>query len=130
MKPSIAHHDVHFNIAYLAYFNPADCVANACAHSPLDRASMIEAGSALACGDIFSEPAPVVGDNRASVADGAGRAGCRRCGWRWAGVGLVWWELRLTKFKKSAAGYFYTPNAHIGIALSLLLVARLGYRFF
>jgi cytochrome b561 len=27
------------------------------------------------------------------------------------------------------AGLFYTPNAHLGIALSLLLVLRLGYRF-
>ena len=26
------------------------------------------------------------------------------------------------------AGLFYTPNAHLGIALSLLLVLRIGYR--
>ena len=36
---------------------------------------------------------------------------------------------RLTKFEATPAGLFYTPNAHLGIALSLLLVLRLGYRF-
>jgi hypothetical protein len=36
---------------------------------------------------------------------------------------------RLTKFEVTPAGLFYTPNAHLGIALSLLLVLRLGYRF-
>ncbi len=46
------------------------------------------------------------------------------------GIALAWWGLRLTQFEKTSEGYFYTPNAHIGIALSLLLVARLGYRFF
>ena len=36
---------------------------------------------------------------------------------------------RLTKhFEATPAGLFYTPNAHLGIALSLLLVLRLGYR--
>ena len=46
------------------------------------------------------------------------------------GIALALWGLRLTKFEKTEQGYFYTPNAHIGIALSLLLVARLGYRMF
>ena len=36
---------------------------------------------------------------------------------------------RLTRFEVTPAGLFYTPNAHLGIALSLLLVLRLGYRF-
>jgi hypothetical protein len=36
---------------------------------------------------------------------------------------------RLTKFEVTPAGLFYTPNAHLGIALSLLFVLRLGYRF-
>ena len=36
---------------------------------------------------------------------------------------------RLTKFEATPAGLFYTPNAHLGIALSLLMVLRLGYRF-
>ena len=46
------------------------------------------------------------------------------------GIALALWGLRLTKFEKTELGYFYTPNAHIGITLSLLLVARLGYRVF
>ena len=46
------------------------------------------------------------------------------------GIALAWWGLRLTKFEKKSEGYFYTPNAHIGIALSIMLVVRLGYRFF
>lgn len=46
------------------------------------------------------------------------------------GIALAWWGLRLTKFEKNSEGYFYTPNAHIGIALSILLVERLGNRFF
>ena len=46
------------------------------------------------------------------------------------GISLAFWGLRLTKFEKTEQGYFYTPNAHIGIALSILLVARLGYRLF
>lgn len=36
--------------------------------------------------------------------------------------------LRLTRFERTPTGLFYTPNAHLGIALSLLLVLRLGYR--
>jgi hypothetical protein len=37
--------------------------------------------------------------------------------------------LRLTRFEVTEAGHFYTPNAHLGIALSLLLVGRIAYRF-
>jgi hypothetical protein len=37
--------------------------------------------------------------------------------------------LRLTRFEVSAEGRFYTPSAHLGVALSVLLVARLVYRF-
>jgi energy-converting hydrogenase Eha subunit A len=36
---------------------------------------------------------------------------------------------RLTRFEHTAEGLFYTPNAHLGIALSLLLFARIAYRF-
>jgi cytochrome b561 len=46
-----------------------------------------------------------------------------------AGVALGLYGTRLTKFEVTPAGLFYTPNAHLGIALSLLLVLRLGYRF-
>jgi MFS family permease len=45
------------------------------------------------------------------------------------GVLLGWVGLRLTRFETTAAGHFYIPNTPIGIALSLLLVGRLAYRF-
>lgn len=45
------------------------------------------------------------------------------------GVGLGVLGNRLTKFENTPQGLFYTPNAHLGIALSLLLVGRLLYRF-
>jgi hypothetical protein len=45
-----------------------------------------------------------------------------------AGAGLGLYGLRLTAFEQTPQGAFYTPNAHLGIALSLLLVARVGYR--
>jgi hypothetical protein len=44
------------------------------------------------------------------------------------GIGLGLLGTRLTKFEATPAGLFYTPNAHLGIALSLLLVLRVGYR--
>ena len=37
--------------------------------------------------------------------------------------------LRLTKFETTEAGHYYTPNTHIGIALSVLFVGRMAYRF-
>jgi hypothetical protein len=37
--------------------------------------------------------------------------------------------LRLTRFETTDAGHFYTPNTHIGVALSLLLAGRMLYRF-
>jgi len=46
------------------------------------------------------------------------------------GVALAIYGLRHTKYENTAEGLFYTPNAHIGIALSLLLAARVAYRFF
>jgi hypothetical protein len=44
------------------------------------------------------------------------------------GIALGLLGTRLTKFEVTPAGLFYTPNAHLGIALSLLLVLRIGYR--
>jgi hypothetical protein len=41
-------------------------------------------------------------------------------------LGMV--GLRLTKFETTDQGHFYTPNTHIGIALSVLLVGRMLYR--
>jgi hypothetical protein len=46
------------------------------------------------------------------------------------GVALGIYGLRLTVFEQTSEGFFYTPNAHLGIALSLVLVARVGYRLF
>jgi hypothetical protein len=45
------------------------------------------------------------------------------------GVGLGVYGNRLTKFERTAEGLFYTPNAHIGIALTALFAARIVYRF-
>jgi hypothetical protein len=45
------------------------------------------------------------------------------------GGALAVYGLRRTKFEVTAQGWFYTPNAHLGIALSLLFVARILYRF-
>lgn len=46
------------------------------------------------------------------------------------GIGLSIWGLQKTKFETTPIGYYYTPNAHIGIALSALLFARIAYRFY
>lgn len=45
-----------------------------------------------------------------------------------AGLGIL--GLRLTRFERTPEGWFYTPNAHIGIALSVLVIARVGWRLF
>ncbi|MFZ0828644.1 MAG: DUF1453 domain-containing protein [Verrucomicrobiia bacterium] len=45
------------------------------------------------------------------------------------GVLLGWIGLRLTQFETTADGHFYIPNTPFGVALSLLLVGRLAYRF-
>ena len=45
------------------------------------------------------------------------------------GVPLALLGLRLTKFETTRKGTFYTPNTTIGVALSLLFVGRLAYRF-
>ena len=37
--------------------------------------------------------------------------------------------LRLTRFETTGEGMLYTPSAHLGIALSTLLVGRIVYRF-
>lgn len=44
------------------------------------------------------------------------------------GVGLGVYGLRLTRFEQTPQGLFYTPSAHLGIALSLLLFGRVAYR--
>lgn len=45
------------------------------------------------------------------------------------GVGLALYGLKLTRFEATQEGFFYTPNAHIGIALSALFIGRMLYRF-
>lgn len=45
------------------------------------------------------------------------------------GIALGIYGLRTTRFEATQAGLYYTPNAHLGIALSLLLVGRVLYRF-
>jgi len=44
------------------------------------------------------------------------------------GIALALWGLRLTRFERTPEGWFYTPNAHIGIAISVLFVARIAWR--
>ena len=44
------------------------------------------------------------------------------------GAGLGVYGLQLTKFERTPAGYFYTPNPYMGVGLSMLLAARLFYR--
>jgi hypothetical protein len=46
-----------------------------------------------------------------------------------AGAALGAYGLKLTKFEQTSAGLFYTPNTHLGIALTVLLIARISYRF-
>jgi len=45
------------------------------------------------------------------------------------GTALGFVGLRLTKFETTVEGHFYQPNAQIGVALSLLLIGRMAYRF-
>ena len=45
------------------------------------------------------------------------------------GVALGILGLRLTRFETTSEGMFYTPSAHLGVALSTLLVGRIVYRF-
>jgi hypothetical protein len=62
----------------------------------------------------------------------AARAHAERLGWLAAGLAagglLAAYGLRLTRFEPTPQGLFYTPNAYLGIALSLLFFGRLVYR--
>ena len=46
------------------------------------------------------------------------------------GMALAVFALRLTRFEASPEGLFYTPNAPLGIALTVLMVGRIGYRMY
>jgi hypothetical protein len=45
-----------------------------------------------------------------------------------SGYGLGRYGLGLTRFEQTPRGRFYTPSAHLGIALSLLFASRVIYR--
>jgi hypothetical protein len=45
-----------------------------------------------------------------------------------AGIALGIFGLHLTRFEATAQGVYYTPNAHLGILLSTLVVCRVVYR--
>jgi hypothetical protein len=47
-----------------------------------------------------------------------------------AGALLGVFGTKHTKFENTPEGIFYTPNAHIGIALSVLFLSRVVYRMF
>jgi hypothetical protein len=47
-----------------------------------------------------------------------------------AGAALGVFGLSKTKFENTPQGMFYTPNAHLGIALSAVFAARVIYRLF
>ena len=46
------------------------------------------------------------------------------------GVAVGVLGLRLTRFEPAQDALYYVPSAHLGIALSTLLVARIAYRYF
>ena len=64
----------------------------------------------------------------------AAHAHLARLFWLAGGLGLGallgTFGLRKTRFEPTPEGLFYTPNAHLGIALSLLFVGRIVYRLF
>ncbi len=45
------------------------------------------------------------------------------------GLALGWWGLKLTRFERHADGVHYIPHSWFGIAITVLLLARLAYRF-
>lgn len=44
-----------------------------------------------------------------------------------AGVALGFYGLKTTRFEDTAEGYFYTPNARLGLLVAMALVARVLY---
>jgi hypothetical protein len=46
-----------------------------------------------------------------------------------AGGALSVYGLKQTTFEPTRQGLFYTPNAHLGFALSMLFLLRIAYRF-
>ena len=62
----------------------------------------------------------------------AAHAHLERLWWLAGGLGLGallgMFGLRKTRFERVGSEFFYTPNAHIGVLVSLLFVGRLLYR--
>ena len=50
------------------------------------------------------------------------------CAGATTGALLGLYGLRLTRFEVTGNGLFYTPNAHLGVALSLVFIGRIIYR--
>jgi hypothetical protein len=44
-----------------------------------------------------------------------------------AGIGYGIWGLRLTRFEDTDEGYYFTPNARLGILIAMLFTARILY---
>lgn len=43
------------------------------------------------------------------------------------GIGYGIWGLKLTRFEETDEGYFFTPNARLGIVIAMLFCARVLY---
>jgi hypothetical protein len=44
-----------------------------------------------------------------------------------AGIGYGVWGLKLTRFEDTGEGYYFTPNARLGILIAMLFAARILY---
>jgi hypothetical protein len=44
------------------------------------------------------------------------------------GIAIGVWGLRLTRFETTSDGLYYTPSAHLGIALAAVIIARIAWR--
>lgn len=45
-----------------------------------------------------------------------------------AGAWLGLWGLKLTRFEQGETGWFFTPNLHLGLLVTMLFIARLLHR--
>lgn len=43
------------------------------------------------------------------------------------GIGYGVWGLKLSRFEATPQGYFFTPNARLGLVMAMILVARILY---
>jgi hypothetical protein len=43
------------------------------------------------------------------------------------GIGYGVWGLKLSRFEATPEGYFFTPNARLGLVMAMILVARILY---